>query len=198
MNETASEPRQADTRDPEVTGLLEQIDAVIMDARSLAGELTEKEFNWQPASRRWSVGQCLQHITLTTQLYAGNIQPMVATARERKARGERPYREGVVSRWFVRSMEPPPSMRIRTFAKVQPAPHLDRDQTLADFEAVHRTLVAGLDGVDASLLRQARMPSPFVSLLQFTLGQVYGLNLAHARRHLWQARQVATESAFGS
>jgi hypothetical protein len=198
MNDPVSEPPQADTRDPEITGLIEQITAVVLDARSLAGELTEKEFNWQPSDRRWSVGQCLQHITMTTQLYAGNIQPMVAAARERKARGGQPYREGFISRWFVRSMEPPPSMRIRTFAKVQPAPHLDRDGTMADFEAVHRALADSLDGVDSSLLTQARMPSPFVSLLQFTLGQVYGLNLAHGRRHLWQARQVAKESGFGS
>jgi hypothetical protein len=193
-----AQPRPAEPQDPIIRSLLEQLDAVILDAKSLAGDMTAEEFNWQPGPRRWSVGQCLQHITLTARLYLEPVQAMTEQARKRQSERARPYREGAFTRWFVRSMEPPPSLRIRTFGKVEPSPRLDREAVLTDFEAVHRTLGELLSGVDSALLLQARMRSPFVSLLQFTFGQVYALNLAHARRHIWQARQVVAEPAFGS
>jgi hypothetical protein len=191
-----SQEQNAGPSDPQIRGYLEQLDAILLDARSVAAELTQAQFNWRPDGRRWSVGQCLQHITLTARLYPGRIEAMLGEARERAGRGERGYREGAFSRWFVRSMEPPPSLRIRTFRKVEPAGELDRDTVIADFEAVHGRFAELMRRADGLSLTHARTASPFLSLLKFTLGQVFAMNLAHARRHLWQARQVCSHAAF--
>jgi hypothetical protein len=196
--EISQEAPPADTRDPVVGALLEQIDAVILDARALVGDLAPDQFNWQPGPRRWSIGQCLQHVTLTARLYAEPLEAMIVEARGRQDRGVKPFREGWFTKWFVRSMEPPPKLRVRTFRRIEPAERLDPNQVLADFVAVHQRLADLLSGVEAGMLVRATMRSPFVPLLEFTLGQVYELSLAHARRHLWQARQVAAEPSFNA
>jgi hypothetical protein len=198
MTNILHEAEPADTREPEIQALAEQLDSLVLDARAAAEHLTDDQFNWRAAPRRWSVGQCLQHITMTTRLYSESVARMTAEARAREAQGARPLRESAFSRWFVNSMEPPPKLRIRTFGKVEPAPRLDRDAVLRDFEAVHREMAQALNGVTPNMLRQAKTRSPFLPLLQFTFGQVYHLNLAHGRRHLWQARQVLADPAFGS
>jgi hypothetical protein len=177
-------------------GHLEEVAALRLDVQSIAHGLSGGQFAWRPSARGWSVGQCIEHITRTLRLYPEKIEAMIVEARDREARGERPFREGAFTRWFVRSMEPPPGMRVRTMRMVDPPAALDRDVVLAGFDA-ELTRFAGLvlatDGVS---LQHARTRSPFFSLLQFTLGQVFALNLAHARRHVWQARQVTQQPGF--
>lgn len=182
--------------DPRIRGYLEQLDAILIDARELAAELTPTQFNWRPDGRRWSVGQCLEHLTMTVRLYPERVEAMIEEARRRAAEGQAAYREGWFSAWFVRNMEPPPSLRVRTFGKVEPPASLDRDSVLAAFETSHQRLADLMRAADGVSLTHARMPSPFVSFLKFTMNQVFAMNLAHARRHLWQARQVVAHPSF--
>jgi hypothetical protein len=95
-------------------------------------------------------------------------------------------------------MEPPPKLRIRTMRRVEPAERQDTGTLMAEFEAALgrlRELIVAADGVS---LRHARMRSPFARVIRFTLGQTFAVNLAHARRHLWQARQVLKDANFPS
>jgi hypothetical protein len=191
-----SQEQSAVPRDPTIRGYLEQLDAILLDARTLAADLTAEQFNWRPDGRRWSVGQCLEHLTLTVRLYLAKVEAMLLEARDRQARGAAPYREGWFTRWFVRSMEPPPSLRVRTFGKVDPPSTLDPARVLAEFEESHRALGMLMRQTDGVSLMHGRTTSPFTSLLRFTLNQVFIMNLAHARRHLWQARQVEAHPGF--
>jgi hypothetical protein len=184
--------------DPRIRGYLEQLDAILLDARELAADLTPAQFNWRPDERRWSVGQCLEHLTMMVRLYPQRVLEMIEEARQREAHGGAPYREGWFTQWFVRSMEPPPSLRVRTFGKVEPPASLDRDAVLEAFLASHQRLADLMRAADGVSLTHARMSSPFVSFLKFTMNQVFAMNLAHARRHLWQARQVVAHPAFPS
>jgi hypothetical protein len=175
---------------------IEQLDTLRQEALGLVDGLTDAQFNWKPDPSSWSVGQCLQHVTMTVLLYPAKIEAMIVEARDRVQRGLRPYREGAFTRWFVRSMEPPPMLRVRTLRKVQPPSMLERDRVLRDFEEAHARLselVAAADGVS---LKHGRTASPFFPLLRFTLDQVLALNLAHGRRHLWQARQILQSPRF--
>jgi hypothetical protein len=179
-----------------LNGYTEQLEALREDAQSLAGSLTREQFNWRPDASRWSIGQCLQHLTLTVLLYPARIEAMIQEARARAERGERPYREGAFTRWFIRSMEPPPSLRVRTRRKVYPSTDLDPARTLADFDAAHARLAELVAAADGVSLQHGRTASPFFPLLRFTLNQVMALNLAHGRRHLWQALQVLQSPRF--
>jgi hypothetical protein len=181
---------------PLLSEYLDQLDTIRRDARELAGGLTHRQLNWRPDERRWSVGQCLDHLTRTLRLYLGGIERMMEASRARKARGEKGFSDGILAGWLIRTMEPPPSLRIRTFGKAQPSPTLDPARVLAEFEAAHARLAELITSADGTSLVHARMPSPFVGIMRFTLRQAFAVNLAHARRHLWQARQVAVHPSF--
>ncbi|MGH7448780.1 MAG: DinB family protein [Longimicrobiales bacterium] len=175
--------------DAYIGSLVEQLDAILRDARNVTDGLTAAQLNWKPDARRWSVGQCLDHLTRTARLYPTEIERMISEARARGGK-DGPFRESWISRWVLSGMEPPPRMRIRTMRSVEPTTDLDPDRVVREFEGAYvrlRELMIASDGV---ALKHARMRSPFVPVLRFTLGQVLALNLAHARRHLWQARQV--------
>ncbi|CAN5884146.1 hypothetical protein BH23GEM9_BH23GEM9_00040 [soil metagenome] len=175
---------------------LGEVEAIRLDARAVVGGLTADQFNWSPSPKRWSVGQCIEHLTLTARLYPARIEAMIEESRQREARGERAYREGVFKEWFIHSMEPPPKLRVRTMSRVEPRRQLEPDAVLLDFDGAYAILEELMTRADGVSLVHARMPSPFVSMMHFTLGQVFALNLAHARRHLWQAWQVRSDPGF--
>jgi hypothetical protein len=181
--------------DPFLSGLIEQLDAIVLDARAVLDGLTAEQVNWRPDAQRWSIGQCLDHVARTVRLYPEAIEQMIGEAR-RRVGGEKPFREGWVSRWAISSMEPPPSLRIRTMRRVEPAERLDAGSLRAEFEGALRRLRELIVAADGVSLRHARMNSPFTRVLKFTLGQTFAINLAHARRHLWQARQVCQHANF--
>lgn len=175
--------------------LIEQLDEVLVDARALTEGLTPEQFTWRPDERRWSIGQCLEHVTRSILLYPAEIERMIEEARSRADTAKR-YREGWFSRWVIASMEPPPRMRIRTKRSVEPANDLDRDTVLREFELALGRLQELMLASDGVSLRHGRMRSPFAPILRFTLGQTFAINLGHARRHLWQARQVRQHANF--
>ena len=182
---------------PPLQDLLDQIDACENAARGLVSSLTEAQVNWQPApGRRWSIGQCLDHLRATNLFYASRFLTLTERARDRAIGGFRGLRPSWVARKFIASMEPPPRIRSKAFKSVVPASTVRRDEALAGFIASHdpyRALVRAAADVDVN---RVTGPNPFVRLVPMSVATVLLVVPAHDRRHLWQARQVREHAAF--
>jgi hypothetical protein len=175
---------------------LERIEAIKRDALALVDGLTDDQLNWRPDATRWSIAQCLSHILLSGGPYLARLDALLEDARQRERAGLPAFRQGFVSRWFIRSMEPPPRFKAKTFRTMEPGATFRRDDLIGEFIAFHDDLgarVRAMRGVDPD---RARMNSPFFRPLRFTLGQAVALLVTHARRHLWQARQVRQHPSF--
>ena len=168
------------------------------EARRLTSGLSPEQFNWRPATGRWSVAECLGHLTVTGRQVCAKMREAIAVGRSRGLTGTGPFDYGWLSRWFESSMEPPPRRRIPTARAFAPAARstCEVDAVLDDFEAVgdeYRACLAAARGLD---LRRVRVQSPVSRLLRFPLGGYIRGQTAHERRHLWQARQVISDARF--
>ena len=175
---------------------LERIEAIKRDALELVDALNDAQVNWRPDPGRWSIGQCLSHVILTGAPYLARLDGLLEEAHQRERSGQPPYRQGIVSRWFIRSMEPPPRFKAKTFRSMEPADSVSRDTLIREFIEFHDALAARVRTMRRVDLDRARMASPFFRPLRFTLGQAIALLITHARRHLWQARQVRQHPSF--
>jgi hypothetical protein len=176
---------------------LERIEAIKRDALALVDALTDEQLNWRPDPSRWSIAQCLHHIVLSGAGYVSRLGELVETSRKREQLGQPPLRPGMLSGWFIRSMEPPPRFKAKTFRSIEPPPaSMSRDAVFNEFIAFHDELANRVRAMRDVNLNGARMPSPFFRPLRFTIGQVITLLITHARRHLWQARQVRQHPGF--
>lgn len=175
---------------------IERIEAIKRDALALVDGLTDEQLNWRPDAARWSIGQCLSHVLISGAPYFSRLDGLLEEARNRERTGQPAFRKGAISRWFIRSMEPPPRFKAKTFRSMEPGEALSREPLVREFIGFHDELAArirGMRGVDPD---RARMNSPFFRPLRFTLGQAIALLVTHARRHLWQARQVRQHPSF--
>jgi hypothetical protein len=183
----------------------EQIEALIAEAErqteeilQLAASLEPAAFLWRPRPEKWSVGEQIEHISLTNRPYLTAIDESVRAAREAGLTAAGPFRGGPVGRWFTRFLEPPPRRRTPTTSSLKPPPDLNRDQVLSELRSVQEAIVESLRNADGLDLRRASIRSPFLKLLKLPLIQAFEIMFAHTRRHIWLMREVLGSSDFGS
>lgn len=180
----------------ELAGYESQLDRIVADAERLLAGLTDEQFNWRPAPGRWSIGENLDHLRATSAQYVPAIDEAIAVGQTRSLYGEGPFRYGVLERLMEWSQEPPVRVRIKTVAAVKPAAALRLGETRTAFFAAQdeiRERVRRANGLD---LARVKVRSPLASWMVFSLGKAFGIILAHERRHLWQAKEIARAPGF--
>jgi hypothetical protein len=188
-------PRGADDLDE----LVREIHRQTTEVEEIVGGLSPDKLDWRPSPAKWSVGGHIAHMVLVNGPYLEAIAGSLSRARERGRVGDGPYRHPWFGRWFAGSMEPPPKRRWKTAPKMVPDPLVAADDVLASFRGCQgelARLVEASRGVD---LGRARLSSPFMKILRFSVGATFGILLAHNRRHIWLIRELLTQGGvFGT
>lgn len=179
---------------PVLQTLLDQIAACEQDAARLVAGLDDDAVNWRPESgggaRGWSIAQCLSHLAMTNTRYLQGWDEAVMRARTAGSGAFTGLAPTFVGRWFVKTLEPPVTRKVKTFASVTPDEYVSRDQLVSAFAASHdpyRTLVREAATLDVN---RVVGPNAFVPRLKMRLSTVLLVIPAHDRRHLWQAANV--------
>ena len=174
----------------ELVSLLDQIQACERGAERLLADLDGGAINWTPPSGGWSVAQCLTHLTLMNDFYLRGWLQAAEAARAEDRGPFRGLRPTMLGRWFVRSMEPPYTMKGRAVAATVPPPNVPRAGLLETFKASHdeyRALVQVSAGTDVN---RVVGPNAILPSVKMRLSTVLLIVPAHDRRHLWQAENV--------
>lgn len=100
--------------------LLREIDANREEAVALASGLTPSQLWWRPEEGRWSVGECLDHLVRTGEAYLDVLDEAIEAGWERRLTGHPPFRRTLLGRWIVRTLEPPPGLKIRAPSRIRP------------------------------------------------------------------------------
>jgi hypothetical protein len=168
--------------------LISELDSADQRATELAMGLTPLHLNWRPSPDAWSVGQCLEHLRATNEVY---LPAMSASLADRPVQTVQEITPGWFGAWFIRNyIEPSPeSKRARAPKKIAPGAQVDPsilDLFLASNQAA-RELVRSASRYD---INRVRFKNPFVPLLRFTVGTGLEIVSSHQRRHLLQAERV--------
>src|SRR5688572_16060680 len=100
--------------------LLAELDAADSRAVILARGLSHAQLNWKPRPDAWSVGQCLEHLCLSNEVY---VEPIVTALQRHRAAG--PVDEitpGWFSRWSIRNYIEPTTQKKPTRAPSKAVP----------------------------------------------------------------------------
>lgn len=180
---------------PVLADLIAQLDAADLDARNLVNGLTEAQVRWQPSPSQWSAGHCLEHLAVSAEMYNGAFARAIGKGIRADA-SQHPRRDGFISRWLVKNIEPPPRVRIKTGRAYVPRSIAPMDEVVSRYLAAHqvsRDRIRAADGLD---LVRTRMSHPSLVIFRFSLGAGFAILTGHARRHLWQARQLLSHPGF--
>lgn len=183
---------------PELQRYAEQFRAIREEADQLVAPLTREQFNWRPGPDRWSIGECLTHLIVTAKRAGALMDEQIRRGKADGISGSGEYSYGWFSRWFEGQLEPPPKRRFKSPAPFLPAlgSTLDPATILGEFHQVGDHWLEQLRHADGLDLKRIKVRSAASPLFRFPLGAQFRINLAHERRHLWQARQVLAAPSF--
>jgi len=133
---------------------------------------------------------------VTARLYLPQLDEGIADAIRQGLYGEGPFTYWWLARMFVRMLEPPPRLRVKTPEAFEPPSDRTRREIMSAFRAYQVQYVDRLRQANGLDLARAKVRSPVVSWMHMPLGTGFAAMIAHERRHLWQARQVMRAPGF--
>ena len=177
------------------TRLATDLDAADARATALVSGLAPVQLNWKPDARSWSVGQCLEHLCLSNEVYVVPLREALVNAPRGAADEITP---GWFARWFIRAYIEPATQKKRGRAPGKASPVASRlDHSIAE------RFIASNDAIRAVMARsreidvnKVRFKNPYVPLIRFTIGTGLLIVARHNHRHLAQAERVTQLSQF--
>jgi hypothetical protein len=169
--------------------LTSDLDAADARAIALTRDLSIAQLNWKPRPDAWSVGQCLEHLCRSNEVY---VEPMAKALHGAAAGPVAEITPGWFGRWFIRTYIEPTTQKKRGRAPRRSVPlasHVDSsivDRFIAS-NAEIRNLMSRAQGYDVN---RVRFENPFVPLIRFTVGTGLLIITRHNHRHLLQAERV--------
>jgi hypothetical protein len=184
-----------DLENPTLRGLHRRARALDQAFAGLVEGLASRHLAWSPAPGSWGIAECLEHLAVTSE----HCEEELARALERsrpRPQGSGASRPGPLGRWLIDAAGPRAGARpLRCPLELRPgwtAP----ERALARFRAAHGRLMAQLEAADGLDLEGVRVRAPAHPLLRVRLGEAFELAVAHAERHLAQARRVRLDPRF--
>jgi hypothetical protein len=168
--------------------LLAELRAADARAVALAKPLTTVQLNWRPSPAEWSIGQCLDHLLVTNQVYLPPITDALQTGRRAMVDEITP---GWFGAWFIRTYiaPSPASKKAKAPKKITPVSEVDAsilDRFLASNDDT-RALVQRASEID---INRVRFKNPFIPVIRFTVGTGLEIIAKHQDRHLLQAERI--------
>ena len=182
MPTTAAPPQPASSQ---LTELKQQFEACSKAAQDLVASVTEAEYQQRPKTDRWSIAECLQHMTATTHLYL----PILRAALVDAPAGEGPCKMDWRGRLLKWVLEPPYRSRVKTLPSMEPKIS-DVKRVLPDFLASQQQLFAAMEPWSGRALDKVSITSPFNKRLRYNIYSLFNVVAAHQRHHLWQAQRA--------
>jgi hypothetical protein len=174
--------------------ILSELDAADERAKALAGTLTPEQLNWKRQPGEWSIGQCLEHLCISSDVYLPPVSDSLAGQRAGKVEE---ITIGWFGRWFIRSnIEPSsPIKRRRAPKKIVPAARVEAS-ILSRFLESNRALRELVRRAADYDVNRIRFRNPFIPVIRFTVGTGLEILPKHQRRHLMQAESVRNSKEF--
>jgi len=156
-------------------------------ASQLAADLDEDQLNWKPAPERWSIAQCLEHLTVSTAEFDPYFTK--AIAQHRAAANAPRYRPTFLGGLLIRQLLPETTRRMTAPKIFRPSASAIRD-ALPHFLSAQKVFLDFVRRAEGLDYNRTRLRSPVTPLVRYSLADAYVLTVVHGQRHLAQARRV--------
>ena len=175
----------------QLDALQQQLADVTERVKQSFGVLSAEELRERPAPDRWSVAECVAHLTMTTEAMLPGVEVVMARA---PASTGRPLRPSLLGGMLARWLEPPIRRRVKTSAAFVPSPGNTDGDVLAEFAQSQEKLKALLQRYGDRDLNRGKVQSPFSRMVRYNPYAAFLILLAHQGRHVWQGETGRDEA----
>jgi len=172
--------------------------AIARDTQSLFSRLDERQLNWQPAAKSWSVAQCFDHLLNANREMFQAVDAATDVARRPTVWQRLPVLPSFFGRMLIRSQMPEATRKFTAPRKAHPASSAIDPRIVERFVAHQHEAASRVRSLGGRDVARIIMVSPFVSFITYSVLDGCRLMVTHERRHFEQARRVTQEPGFTS
>lgn len=187
---------QPEVGQDELSRYREQLTGILKRVEELLAPLDDREVIWSPGPDRWSVGECIEHLSVIASLLVPRMEEAIRRGRNDGLLGSGPFEYSWPGRMFVESLQPSPRIRIRTMRLYTPRRGAPKDEVVSRFAGLQGELLRIVEAARGLDLARIKVASPANRLLRFSLGIWLAASVAHEQRHVEQAIRVTREKDF--
>jgi hypothetical protein len=178
---------------PSLATIRDELDAASAQLRALAQAASDDAWRTRPDAGHWCVGECVQHLNMTSHAYLPILTVALLEARTNGATAARDSNRLDFVGWLLWKSCGPPKRRLikmKTADSFVPASIEPKAKVLAEFEEYQARLLALLANANGLALSKIKVQSPFKSSVRYNIYSAFRIIAAHERRHLWQAERA--------
>ena len=181
--------------DERIKQVISDLKQVADDAHSTFGGLSFEQLNHKPAVTSWSIGQCLEHIIKTNELFYPEFEKLASGARKNSFIENYSPLSGFFGRFLIKAVsEDSKKSKVPSNAIVPPS---DIEPDIVNRFTLHIDAVNHMIERCASADRaKTVVTSPFLMFATYTLEDAYTAMVEHTRRHIRQAKRVMEVDGF--
>ncbi len=176
--------------------VIAQLEQVSKSSKDEFGNLNYEQLNWKPHPKKWSVGQCLDHLIVTNKLYIEIFKKLLAGNREMNFFEKRGWLLDFWGKMVLKSTLPEPTLKAKTMAPFEPAKSDIPDSIVEDFVEQNRDLAELIKQLDSFSHSEIVISSPVAKFITYTLKTACTVLGNHGERHFNQAKRVFELEAF--
>lgn len=172
------------------------LEEIAREAETTFGGLTPEQLNWQAEAKRWSVGQCFDHLLTANRMMFRAADEALDQSRSRTLWQRVPVFPNYIGRMMVRSQAPDTTRKFSAPPGARPAVSSIPGDVVQRFVEQQRDAATRVSTLDERAAAQTIMSSPFLGIVTYSVLDGWRLIVAHGRRHFEQARRVTKAPGF--
>lgn len=160
------------------------------------GYLSEKQLNWKPNQKSWSILQCLEHLIISDTLYDETFQNILKKYPKNSENKEVKF--SWLGKWLLNAVNPSNSNKIPAPKKFQVniQVNYNKEETINRYLGRVQKLKNYFQQFEGLDLNQIYLSSPALWILRYNLSACIQIMTYHHQRHIIQGVKVKRNTQF--
>lgn len=159
-------------------------------------ELSDAQLNWKPTEDSWSIAECIEHLSITNQLYFDEIEKQFSEKQITCKDEETSVKHSFFGKLIIRAVDPSNIKKTKTFTVFQPSKSYITKDSITKLIEVQKSLINLISSSINLDTNRYSMSSPASKLIRESFSDVLEIIRLHNKRHLIQIEKLLTNDNF--
>ena len=157
--------------------------------------LSLNQINWKPASKIWSVGECINHLVITNELYVNKMREIVYRSTS-DSNVSFNYSQSLTGKLITKTVDPGNVKKFKTFKVFDPLKSTASNSAVQDYALIMKRFIEMVKNMGGMNLKKIKFSSPVNKFIRMNLGDPLIFIPRHDERHLDQAERIVNMAEF--
>jgi len=176
---------------PQLDEIVGEFESASERLRQLRRRLAPEAWTRRPVPEKWSPGECVAHLNLTSAAFVPLLLQGLDEARRFGHGSGARYRRDIVGWLIWRAVSAPGRFKANTTSPFVPSGDRSADDLVAEFDRLQAAQIALTREADGLPIDRVTIVSPFNMRIRYNIFSALSILPRHQHRHLWQAEHTS-------